>query len=78
MHCNKCKRDIVLNDIILNPLIIIQKEYLNYENIDSIFIDKEFSEDIQECPECTKINNLKKHVIYIMILYLALLICFSF
>ena len=56
LHCNKCKRDIVLNDIILNPLIIIQKEYLNYENIDSIFIDKEPSWDIQECPECIKIN----------------------
>ena len=62
MHCNKYKRYIVLNDIILNPLIIIQKEYLNYENIDSIFSDKEFSDDIQECLEWTKINNFKKNL----------------
>ena len=47
-----------LNDIILNPLIIIQKEYLNYENIDSFFIDKKFS----ECPQYTKNINFKKNL----------------
>lgn len=62
LHCNKCKRDIVLNDIILNPLIIIQKEYLNYENIDSIFIDKDLVKIYKNVPNAHKLIILKKNM----------------
>ena len=60
MHCNKCKRDNVLNNIILNHLIIIQKEYLNYENIDSIFIDKDLVKIYKNVPNAHKLIILKK------------------
>ena len=54
MHCNKCNKDFIIKVYINNPLIEIQKEYLEYDSINTIYIDKQFSDDMELCPECSK------------------------
>ena len=54
LHCNKCNKEFVIKDYNIYPLIEIQKEYLDYDNINSIYLDKQFSDDIVISPECSK------------------------
>ena len=51
LHCNKCNKDFVIKDYNIHPLIEMQKEYLDYDNINSIYLDKHFSDNIVICPE---------------------------
>ena len=54
LHCNKCNKDFIIKEYTNNPLFEIQKEYLEYDSINTIYIDKQFSDDIELCPECSK------------------------
>ena len=60
LHCNKCNKDFIIKEYTNNPLIEIQKEYLEYDSINTIYIDKQFSDDIELCPICSKKNNFSK------------------
>ena len=60
LHCNKCIKDCIIKNYNIHPFIEIQKEYLDYDNINSIYLDKQFSDDIAICPECSKKNNFSK------------------
>ena len=52
IYCYKCKNDFNIKECNINPLIDIQTEYLDYKDINSIFIDKNFSDHNELCPEC--------------------------
>ena len=60
LNCSKCLKSWEENSYYKQPLIIINKDYLNYDSINSIFIDKSFSDDLQQCKYCFNDNFNKK------------------
>ena len=43
LHCNKCNKDFIIKEYTNNPLIEIQKEHLEYDSINTIYIDKQLT-----------------------------------
>ena len=60
MNCSKCLKSWEEATYYKQPLINISKEYLYFDNINSIFIDKCFSDDLQKCKYCFNNNFNKK------------------